>query len=111
MRKGILKVQSAFFRNILIFLGLFGLLFAAGCGGNKEQEQKAKNDSIAAAKKKQDSVARADSTAKAQRAIELARQDSITKAKEDSIAKAKKKQNNYKPRPVVTKYGIPVNRD
>ena len=110
MINNFLKVKSAFYRNILIALGLFGFLFAAGCGANKEKELQAKNDSIAAAKKKADSIARADSTVKAQQAIETATLDSIAKAKEDSIAKAKKK-NNFKPRPVVTKYGIPVNRD
>jgi hypothetical protein len=72
MKKNILKLQSGVYRNILIFLGLFGLVFAAGCGANKEKEMQAKNDSIAAAKKKSDSVARADSTVKAQQAIEMA---------------------------------------
>ncbi len=63
-----------------------------------------KNDSLAKAKHQQDSIASSDSTIKVRK--EQTRLDSINKA--DSLAKAKKHANPYKPRHVITKYGIPM---
>jgi hypothetical protein len=106
IRRTILQFKSRFYYYTLLLIGSAGMLFFVRCNNpNATDDSERINDSIAKAKHQQDSVAKADSLGKAQR--EQARQDSIVRA--DSIAKAKKHVNPYKPIPVITKYGIPIN--
>ncbi len=104
--KSILRFKSRFYYYTLMLIGSVSMLFFTRCSGpNPDGNTTDKQDSLAKAKHQQDSVAKADSLGKAQR--EQARMDSIARA--DSIAKAKKHNNPYKPKPVITKYGIPIN--
>ncbi len=101
------KMRLGWYFLVLGFLGSLSWFSMSSCGNaaKEEAEQKRINDSIAEAIR-QDSIRQADSLAQA--AIEQARLDSIAKAKQDSIEKAKNQnQNNYKPKPPMTKYGVP----
>jgi hypothetical protein len=101
------KFRLGWYFLVLGFLGSLSWFSLNSCGNaaKQEAEQKRISDSITEAQK-QDSIHQADSLALA--AIEQARLDSIAKAKQDSVEKAKNQnQNNYKPRPTITKYGVP----
>ncbi|MCS6989861.1 MAG: hypothetical protein NZM06_10140 [Chloroherpetonaceae bacterium] len=78
-------------KNLVIAVALTVAVAAIGCGPSKEELEKKRKadstrvaDSLAAVKKAQEEKARQDSIAAA---IEKAKQDSIAKA--DSLAKAK----------------------
>lgn len=70
-------------KNLFVILAVAGIFALASCGGGKKEDDgKAKQDSIdSVAKLKEDSIKHAEE-------IEQARLDSIAKAKEDSIAEA-----------------------
>jgi uncharacterized iron-regulated protein len=80
-------------KNVLAVLALAGIFAMVACKGNKEDKEKAKQDSI----RKADSIAKAkeDSMKKAEE-LEKARQDSIAKAKEDSMKKAEETKKTIK---------------
>jgi hypothetical protein len=106
IRRRFLKVKSRFYYYLLVFIGSSGMLFFTRCNNPNAEENTARlNDSLVRAKHQQDSIAKSDSLVKAQK--EQARLDSIARA--DSIAKSKKPHSPYKPKPVITKYGIPIN--
>ena len=106
IRRTILKLKSRFYYYALVLIGSTGVWLFVRCSGpNVVDNTQHKNDSIAKARHQHDSIASAESTLKAHK--EQARLDSVAKA--DSLAKAKKHSNPYKPRPVLTKYGIPIN--
>ena len=108
INRSILKIKSKFYYYTLVGFGALSVFFFSRCSSPMaENNSQHINDSIAQAKAKQDSVAKADSTALTE--IEKARQDSIARA--DSIAKAAKKHkpNPYKPTGPVCKYGIQFN--
>lgn len=106
IRRTILKCKSRFYYYALLLIGSAGMLFFVRCNNPSANDNAERiNDSLAKAKHQQDSMAKADSLGKAQ--LQKMRQDSIARA--DSIAKAKKHSNPYKPKPVITKYGIPIN--
>ncbi|MEI6853259.1 MAG: hypothetical protein WCL06_10465 [Bacteroidota bacterium] len=105
IHRTILQCKSRFYYYTLLLIGSAGMLFFTRCSGPNNTDNTAHlQDSLVKAKHQQDSIAKSDSLGKAQR--EQARQDSIVRA--DSIAKAKKHSNPYKPKPVITKYGIPM---
>jgi hypothetical protein len=105
IRRYILQCKSRFYYYTLLLIGSASMLFFTRCNNpNTADNTKHINDSIANAKHQQDSIAKSDLLAKAR---EQAKTDSIARA--DSIAKAKKHSNPYKPKPVITKYGIPIN--
>jgi len=100
--------RSKFYYYTLLMIGATSLLFFSRCNSGPSEEEKAAriSDSLARVKACQDSIATADSIARAQR--EQARVDSIAKA--DSIARAKKPKkpkNPYKQSQPMTKYGTP----
>ena len=78
-------------KNVLAVLALAGIFAMVACKGNKEDKEKAKQDSIrqadSIAKVKEDSIKKAEE-------LEKARQDSIAKA--DSIKKAQEAKKTIK---------------
>jgi len=108
LNRRLLKIKSKFYYYSVVFLGAISVFFFTRCDSPKaENNNQQINDSIAKAKAKQDSIAKADSIAKVEK--ELATLDSIARA--DSIAKAKKKPNPYKPDGPVCKYGVYYNKN
>jgi hypothetical protein len=108
-QRSVLRAKRNLYVKVLVLLGLLSFTFLTGCGGqNKEKEQQRINDSLAGEKQKQDIIMARKQDSIATAAIEKARQDSIAMA--DSVAKAKlHKLVNYAPVHTVTKYGIQVN--